>query len=122
MTTSTQALSTQIEFGSRTFWALVPVFLLVLAIVLYALVDLVRARHVRYLPKPVWALVILLGSAPLGALVYLVVGRTHHEAAQDDHFFDRDDGDADRPGHGDAAARIGLSGRRLSRFERGLRL
>jgi ABC-2 type transport system ATP-binding protein len=30
---------------------------------------------VRHLPKPVWALIILLGSAPLGAIVYLVAGR-----------------------------------------------
>ena len=32
-----QELSTQIEFGSRTFWALLPVVVLVLAIVVYAL-------------------------------------------------------------------------------------
>ncbi len=38
------------------------------------LVDL--ARHdVRQLPKPVWALVIVLVSFPIGAAVYFVAGR-----------------------------------------------
>ena len=119
MITAEQALSTQIEFGSRTFWALLPVFLLVLAVVGYALVDLLRARHVRYLPKPVWALLILLGSAPLGALAYLVVGRTRYEADPDDHRYSGDDGDSSAEG---APERVGLSGRHLSRYERGIRL
>jgi Phospholipase_D-nuclease N-terminal len=121
MTSSTLAMSTQLEYGSDTFWALVPVFMLVLAIVAYALVDLLRARHVRYLPKPVWALIIVLGSAPLGALAYLVMGRTHHEAGPDDYFPDRGDGGGSFE-QGDAPQRVGLSGRRLSRYERGLRL
>lgn len=122
MDASTQALSNQIEIGSRTFWALLPVFVLVLAIVAYALVDLLRAQHVRYLPKAVWALVIVLGSAPLGALAYLVAGRTHHGAVEDDHFIGGDDGDADSPGERGAPQRFGLTGRRLSPYERGLRL
>ena len=42
------------------------------------LVDLIRARSVRYLPKPVWALIIVLGSVPLGALAYLLFGRDRH--------------------------------------------
>ena len=79
-----QEVSSQAEFGSRMFWALLPIFLLVLALVGYALVDLFRSSRVRYLPKPVWALIIVLASAPLGALAYLVFGRTRHEADGDD--------------------------------------
>jgi Phospholipase_D-nuclease N-terminal len=122
MNASPQALSTQIEIGSRTFWALLPVFVLVLAIMAYALLDLLRAQHVRYLPKAVWAVVIVLGSAPLGAPAYLVAGRTHHEALEDDHFIGGDDGDADSPREGGGPQRFGLTGRRLSRYERGLHL
>jgi Phospholipase_D-nuclease N-terminal len=57
--------------------ALLPLVVLILGLVVYCLVDLVRARSVRYLPKPVWALLIVLGSAPFGALAYLVFGRNH---------------------------------------------
>ena len=119
MTTTPQALYTQIEFGSSAFWALLPVFLLIFAVVGYALVDLVRARQVRYLPKPVWALIILLGSAPLGALAYLVLGRTSHEADRDDRLIPG--GEDGYPEHDDEG-RVGLTGRRLSRYERGIRL
>src|SRR5512132_1220126 len=35
---------------------------------IYCLVDLIRAPSVRYLPKPVWALIIVFVSAPFGAL------------------------------------------------------
>ena len=119
MTMTVQELSTQIEFGSRTFWALLPVFLLIFAVVGYALVDLLRARRVRYLPKPVWALLIVLGSAPLGALAYLFLGRTSHEADRDDQ--PTSSGAVAGYGH-DTAERVGLSGRRLSRYERGIRL
>jgi Phospholipase_D-nuclease N-terminal len=119
---TTSTLSTQIEFGSRTFWGLAPVFALILAIVGYALVDLVRARHVRYLPKPVWALIIVMGSAPLGALAYLVLGRTHHEADSDDNPNDPDNSDGGDYAGQQEPGRVGLTGRRLSRYERGLRL
>ena len=48
------------------------------ALIVYCLVDLIRAPSVRYLPKPVWALIIVLVSAPLGALAYLVFGKDRH--------------------------------------------
>jgi hypothetical protein len=35
----------------------------------------VRAPSVRHLPKALWAVVIVLVSAPFGALAYLVFGR-----------------------------------------------
>jgi hypothetical protein len=52
--------------------------LVVVGVMVYAFVDCVRAdgRDVRLLPRPAWLLVILV---PLvGALAYLVVGRSLH--------------------------------------------
>ena len=54
--------------------ALVAVGVIVLVAMVACLVDLTR-RDVRYLPKWAWALVIVLVSFPIGAIVYLVVGR-----------------------------------------------
>jgi hypothetical protein len=64
--------------SGRLVAALVPVLLLVAGLIVYCLIDLIRAQSVRYLPKPVWALIIVLGSAPLGALAYLAFGKDHH--------------------------------------------
>jgi ABC-2 type transport system ATP-binding protein len=55
--------------------AVVPLLALILALDAYCLIDLARARSVRHMPKWVWVLVILFISAPIGALVYLFVGR-----------------------------------------------
>lgn len=53
--------------------ALVPIVVLLLAFVVYCLVDL--ARHpVRHLPKWAWVLICLV-SVPIGGIIYLVVGR-----------------------------------------------
>jgi ABC-2 type transport system ATP-binding protein len=57
-----------------TLVALVAVGVVVLAGMAACLVDLSR-RDVRYLPKWAWALVIVLANFPIGAIVYLVVGR-----------------------------------------------
>ncbi len=54
--------------------ALAPLLLLAAALAVYALVDLVRAPAVRYLPKWTWALICVL-SMPLGPLAYLTLGR-----------------------------------------------
>jgi ABC-2 type transport system ATP-binding protein len=53
--------------------ALIPALVVILGLDLYCLVNLVRARSVRNLPKPAWAVIILL-SAPWGALAYLFFG------------------------------------------------
>ena len=55
--------------------ALVPLLVLVVALDVYCLIDLARAKSVRNVPKWVWVLVILFISAPIGALVYLFIGR-----------------------------------------------
>ena len=54
--------------------ALAPLIVLAVALSLYALIDLVRAPAVRYLPKWAWALVCVL-TLPLGPLAYLTLGR-----------------------------------------------
>lgn len=54
--------------------ALIPVAVLILGLDGYCLVNLVRAPSVRNLPKPIWAIVILFVSAPLGAILYLCFG------------------------------------------------
>ncbi len=54
--------------------ALVPILLLALAFQVFCLVDLAGAQ-VRYLPKWVWGLLILV-SNPIGGVLYLLVGRS----------------------------------------------
>jgi len=71
------ALDVNVPSG-RVLLALIPLFVLLAGLIVYCLVDLIRARSVRYLPKPVWALIIVLGSVPLGALAYLLFGRDRH--------------------------------------------
>ena len=63
------------QLSGSTVAALAPLLALVLALIVYCLRDLVRAPSVRYLPKPAWAVVICLVSAPLGPLAYLAFGR-----------------------------------------------
>ena len=73
--------------SGRTLLALVPVIVLLVGLIVFCLVDLIRAPDVRYLPKPAWALIIILVSAPLGALAYLAFGRNrrgqYHNAVAD---------------------------------------
>ena len=71
------ALSVNVSSG-KVMLALIPLFVLLAGLIVYCLVDLVRARSVRYLPKPVWALIIVFVSAPFGALAYLVFGKDRH--------------------------------------------
>jgi ABC-2 type transport system ATP-binding protein len=55
--------------------ALVPLLVVVLALDVYCLIDVARARSVRNAPKIAWVIVILAFSAPLGALLYLFFGK-----------------------------------------------
>ena len=123
MFTAVHALSTQLDPGSKAFWALLPVFVLVLALICYALFDLVRTPRVRYLPKWLWALIIIFGSAPLGALAYFVLGRTHHDINPEDQS-DLDDANADSAGdiRADVGAGRVLTDRPRSSHEREIRL
>lgn len=60
-------------FGSATV-ALAPIAIVVLTFEVFCLVDVFRSERVRFLPRWVWALIILI-SVPLGGIIYLVVGR-----------------------------------------------
>ncbi len=53
--------------------ALAPLFILLLAFVVWCWVDISR-NEVRYLPKWLWAIICVI-SIPLGGIVYLLVGR-----------------------------------------------
>ncbi len=61
--------------GHRIVLALLPLVLVAVGLDVYCIVDLVRATSVRYLPKIVWAVIIVLVSSPAGALLYLFLGR-----------------------------------------------
>jgi hypothetical protein len=74
-TMATSAVLAGTTLSGRTLAALVPLFVLAGILIVYCLVDLVRAQSVRYLPKPVWALIIVLVSAPFGPLAYLAFGK-----------------------------------------------
>jgi hypothetical protein len=74
----------EVDVSGRTLLALLPVLVLLLGLIVYALVDLVRAPAVRHLPKPVWAVVIVAVSAPFGALAYLVWGRSRDGVVHDE--------------------------------------
>ncbi len=56
-------------------YALAPILILAVLFDVYCLTDLIRAKSVRHLPKTVWAIIILVISAPWGGLIYLFLGR-----------------------------------------------
>jgi hypothetical protein len=59
----------------QLLYALLPIAVLALLFDVYCLIDLVRAQSVRHLPKAVWAVLIVVISAPWGGLIYLFLGR-----------------------------------------------
>jgi hypothetical protein len=68
--------------GHRLFLALLPLLVVALGLDVYCLVDLVRAPSVRYLPKGIWALIIVCISCPIGALLYLFLGRDRNHGSR----------------------------------------
>lgn len=67
---------------TRFAWWMVPALLPFVALMLWALIDVIRrpADKVRYLPKWAWVLIVLFGET-LGQIVYLVIGRDTTRAA-----------------------------------------
>ncbi len=53
--------------------ALWPLLAIQLGVVVWALVDLIRRKEVKHLPKGVWAILIIINI--IGAIAYLIVGR-----------------------------------------------
>jgi hypothetical protein len=60
--------------GHRLPWPFIVIVAGVLAFALFCLLDLARARQVRYLPKWAWALICVV-QIPLGGIFYLSLGR-----------------------------------------------
>src|ERR1700761_1538791 len=56
------------------------VAVLAVAFAVFCLIDLVRAKEVRLLPKAIWAVIICV-SLPWGGLVYLLAGRDRQAQA-----------------------------------------
>ncbi|WP_029089209.1 PLD nuclease N-terminal domain-containing protein [Brevibacterium album] len=61
---------------------LVPVLLLAVALIGWSLVDIARGP-VQHLPAWAWALIVVL-AIPLGAVVYLVLGRARGRQLRDE--------------------------------------
>lgn len=53
---------------------IIPLLLLQLILVVVALVDLSKREKVRWLPKWLWAIIIIVGEL-LGPILYFVLGR-----------------------------------------------
>jgi len=53
---------------------IIPIVLLQLILMIVALVDLAKREKVRWLPKWLWAIIIILGEL-VGPIIYLVTGR-----------------------------------------------
>ncbi len=53
---------------------IIPLVLIQLILVVIALVDLIRREKVRYLPKWLWAIIIIFGEL-IGPIIYLIIGR-----------------------------------------------
>lgn len=64
--------------SGRVLAALAPIFVVLIGFVVYCLVDLIRAPAVRYLPKLVWALVIVAAGSPTGPILYLTLGKQRY--------------------------------------------
>jgi hypothetical protein len=63
--------------------ALVPLLVLLVALDAYCLIDLARARSIGTGAKVIWTMVIVFVSVPLGALLYLLLGRGRGLGRQD---------------------------------------
>lgn len=69
----TAGVIVEFELDQVPWAAVAPIAVLLLALVVYCVVDI--ARHdVKYLPKWAWMLICVL-SVPLGAIIYLIAGR-----------------------------------------------
>ena len=53
---------------------IVPLLLVELILLAVALIDLIRRENVKYFPKWLWAVIILLINF-IGPIIYLVIGR-----------------------------------------------
>jgi hypothetical protein len=54
---------------------LLPLVIAAVCFDIFCLVDLVRAKQVKYLPKWLWAVLICFVGSPISGAVYLAVGK-----------------------------------------------
>jgi ABC-2 type transport system ATP-binding protein len=68
--------------GLPNLAALIPVLAVLAGLDIYCLVNVARAKSVRNAPKLAWVIVILIVSAPVGAILYLFFGMDRTGAGQ----------------------------------------
>lgn len=71
-----------VNFDAALLVPLIPVLALTLLLIGWSLID-IALRPVQHLPKWVWALLVLV-VVPLGAVIYLVIGRTRGQKLRDE--------------------------------------
>ena len=69
-----EAVNTPLQQLIKFLPFIIPLVILQLILMIVALVDLSKREKVRWLPKWLWAIIIILGEL-LGPIVYLVAGR-----------------------------------------------
>jgi DMSO reductase anchor subunit len=67
-------VSTPLEKLIRWLPFIIPLVLLQLILMIVALVDLSKREKARWLPKWLWAIIIIIGEL-LGPILYFVIGR-----------------------------------------------
>ena len=71
-----------VNFDAAMLVPLIPVLILAVLLIGWSLIDMAR-KPVQHLPKWAWALIVLL-AIPLGAAVYLIIGRTRGQKLRDE--------------------------------------
>ncbi len=69
-----EIVNTPLQQLTRFLPFIIPLVILQLILMIVALIDLSKREKIRWLPKWVWAIIIILGEL-VGPIVYLVVGR-----------------------------------------------
>ena len=88
MTTVTEVSRAVVGYSDRvlledTLLPLTPLLALTALLIVWSLVDIARRPSVRHLPKWAWAIITLMVT-PLGAILYLVIGRENSRALRDE--------------------------------------
>lgn len=71
-----------VNFDAAMLVPLIPVLILAVLLIGWSLIDMAR-KPVQHLPKWAWALIVLL-AIPLGAIIYLIIGRTRGQKLRDE--------------------------------------
>lgn len=70
------------NFDAAMLIPLLPVLILAALLIGWSLIDIAR-KPVQHLPKWAWALIVLL-AIPIGAVIYLIIGRTRGQKLRDE--------------------------------------